>query len=166
VISTDEKHLRKIAARAEQEMERAPRTEILQQVWEHNTFFLHAADDETACAAVNAIAPEHLQIMTRAPRELLPQIHHAGAIFLGEYSPVAMGDYVAGPNHTLPTNRCARYASPLGVYDFVRHQHVVEYSRDAWEAEKNIAAELAAAEQLFNHSLSALRQGQNTSEPA
>jgi histidinol dehydrogenase len=158
VISTDEKYLRKIAAQAEQEIGRAPRAEILRQVWEHNTFFIHAADDETVCAAVNAYAPEHLQIMTRAPRELLPKIRHAGAIFLGLYSPVAMGDYAAGPNHTLPTNRCARYASPLGVYDFVRHQHVVEYSQEAWEQEKRIAAELAAAEQLFNHSRSALHR--------
>ncbi len=158
VISTDEKYLQKIAEHAEQEMRHAPRAEILRQVWEHNMFFLHASDDETACAAVNAFAPEHLQIMTRAPRELLPQIRHAGAIFLGVYSPVAMGDYVAGPNHTLPTDRCARYASPLGVYDFVRHQHLVEYSHEAWQAEKNIAAELAAAEQLFNHSLSVLQR--------
>jgi histidinol dehydrogenase len=158
VVSTNKPHLRKIVEHAGQAMEQAPRAEILRQVWEHNTFFLHAGDDETACAAVNAIAPEHLQIMTRAPRELLPRIRHAGAIFLGLYSPVVMGDYVAGPNHTLPTGRCARYASPLGVYDFVRHQHVVEYSREAWEKEKDFAAELAVAEQLFNHSLSALRR--------
>jgi histidinol dehydrogenase len=104
------------------------------------------------------LAPEHLQIMTHAPRELLSCIRHAGAIFLGLYSPAAMGDYVAGPNHTLPTNRCARFASPLGVYDFVRQQHIVEYSREAWEQEKHIAAELAAAEQLFNHSRSALHR--------
>lgn len=160
IVSTDNKHLRKIAEHAEQAMGQAPRTGILQQVWEHQTFFLHASDDETACAAVNAIAPEHLQIMTRAPRELLPRIRHAGAIFLGLYSPVVMGDYVAGPNHTLPTGRCARYASSLGVYDFVRHQHIVEYSREAWKKEKDFAAELAVAEQLFNHSLSALRQSE------
>lgn len=158
VISTDEKHLRKIAERAVQEMGPAPRAEILRQVWEHRTFFIHAHDDDTACAAVNALAPEHLQIMTNAPRKILPQMRHAGAIFLGLHSPTAMGDYVAGPNHTLPTNRCARYASPLGVYDFVRHQHIVEYSLEAWEQEKHIASELAAAEQLFNHSRSALQR--------
>jgi histidinol dehydrogenase len=166
VVSTDENHLRKITERAKQGMRHAPRAEILRQVWEHNTFFLHAHDDDTACAAVNALAPEHLQIMTSAPREFLSRIRHAGAIFLGLYSPVAMGDYVAGPNHTLPTDRCARYASPLGVYDFIRHQHVVEYSRDAWEQEKHIAAELADAEQLFNHSLSALRHSEADAELA
>ncbi len=164
-VSTDEKLLRKIAERAEQEMGGAPRAEILRQVWERHTFLLHVRDDDTACAAVNALAPEHLQIMTRAPRELLPRIRHAGAIFLGLYSPVAMGDYVAGPNHTLPTGRGARYASPLGVYDFVRHQHVVEYTEEAWAKERQIASELAAAEQLLNHSLSALQRGENQQAP-
>lgn len=156
VVSTDAKHLQQIARHAEHAIIRAPREEILQRVWEHNTFFLHARDDETACAAINAVAPEHLQIMIRAPRDLLGKIRHAGAIFLGLYSPVAMGDYVAGPNHTLPTNRCARYASPLGVYDFVRHQNVVEYTEEGWAKEKFIASELASAEGLVNHSLSVL----------
>jgi histidinol dehydrogenase len=161
VVSADETHLHKIIERAEQEMGRVPREEILRQVWQHNTFFIHARDDETACEAINALAPEHLQIMTRAPREILPKIRHAAAIFLGLYSPAVMGDYVAGPNHTLPTTRGARYASPLGVYDFLRHQHVVEYTQEGWEKEKLIASNLAVAEQLFNHSLSALHRGEN-----
>lgn len=158
VVSTDEAHLQKIIERTEKEMGRASREEILRQVWENNTFFCHAGDEAAACAAINAFAPEHLQIMTREPRKLLPHIRHAGAIFLGLYSPVAMGDYVAGPNHTLPTNRSARFASALGVQDFVRRQHVVEYTEEAWAQERHIASELAVAEQLFNHSLSALQR--------
>lgn len=160
VVSTDEMYLQRISERAAQEVGKAPRREILRQVWERRTFFVHAKDDETACAAINALAPEHLQIMTRAPRELLPKIHHSGGIFLGLYSPAVMGDYVAGPNHTLPTDRGARYASPLSVHDFVRHQHVVEYSREGWLQESAIASDLAVAEQLFNHSHSALHRGE------
>ncbi len=158
VVSTAGDHLRELAAYAGPELQRAPRHDILRQAWERQTFFVEARDDATACAAINAFAPEHLQIMTRAPRAWLPQIHHAGAIFLGRYSPVAMGDYVAGPNHTLPTNRSARFASPLGVYDFVRHQHVIEYTPGAWRAEKDAAVELARAEELFNHALSVQRR--------
>ena len=158
VVSTNENHLRQIIRHVEQKLERAARAEILRQVWEQHTFFIHAVDEETACAAVNAMAPEHLQIITQTPRELLPKIRHAGAIFLGNYSPAVLGDYLAGPNHTLPTNRGARYASALGVYDFLRHQHVVEYTPQAWQRESHAAAELAQAEELVNHALSALQR--------
>ena len=96
--------------------------------------------------------------MTRTPRAWLPQLQHAGAIFLGRYAPVALGDYVAGPNHTLPTNRSARFSSTWGVYDFVRHQHLIAYERAGWLSEKNAAIELANAEALFNHALSAQRR--------
>ncbi len=155
VISTNEAHLQKIIAHAEHDIRNAPRAEILQQAWEDRTFFIQTNDEALACAAVNALAPEHLQIMTRAPRALMNNIRNAGAIFLGQFSPVAMGDYVAGPNHTLPTNGSARFASPLGVFDFMCQQHVVEYNRAAWEREKEVVATLAEAEQLFNHALSA-----------
>lgn len=155
VISTDEAHLQKIIAHAECEINNAPRAEILRQAWAQYTFFIQTENEAQACEAVNALAPEHLQIMTREPRALLNNIRNAGAIFLGQYSPVAMGDYIAGPNHTLPTNCSARFASPLGVFDFMRQQHVVEYDRAAWEREKEIVATLAEAEQLFNHALSA-----------
>ncbi len=159
VISTDATHLQKIIAHAEQEINNAPRAEILRLVWAQHTFFIQADNEALACEAANALAPEHLQIMTRVPRVLLNKIRNAGAIFLGSYSPVAMGDYVAGPNHTLPTNGCARFASPLGVQDFMRQQHVVEYDKDAWQREKDIVATLAEAEQLFNHAASALNRG-------
>jgi len=159
VVSTAASHLHKIIQHIEQHLQRAARAEILRRIWEQHTFFIHVPDDATACAAVNAMAPEHLQIMTQTPSDLLPMIRHAGAIFLGVYSPVVMGDYLAGPNHTLPTNRGARYASALGVYDFLRHQHVVEYTPEAWRRESRAAAELAAAEKLFNHSRSALQRG-------
>lgn len=158
VVSCDGDHLRKIAAAAAQALPAAPRRDILRQAWERDTFFVEAADEAAAGAALNAFAPEHLQIMTRDPAPWLSQLHHAGAIFLGRYTPVALGDYVAGPNHTLPTGRSARFCSPLGVYDFVRHQHVIEYTRAGWLAEKDTAAALAQAEELANHALSVQRR--------
>jgi histidinol dehydrogenase len=166
VVSTDAYHLRKIAEGAEQELQRAPRYDILKQAWERNTFFIEANDDVVACAAINTFAPEHLQIMTHARHQWLANIHHAGAIFLGRYSPVVLGDYVAGPNHTLPTNRSARFSSPLGVYDFMRHQHVIEYTREGWGLEKDAAVELARAEELFNHARSAQRREEGPNDRA
>jgi histidinol dehydrogenase len=162
VISTDAKHLQKIVAHAEKEIGQATREEILHQVWEDNTFFLHASDDEIACAAVNALAPEHLQVMTAAPREFLSQIRHASAIFLGQYSPV-VGRLRCQSNHAAD-QPWRRYSSPLGVYDFVRHQHVVEYTEAAWMRERYIAYELACAEQLYNHSFSALLNRESNNE--
>ena len=82
-----------------------------------------------ACAIANRIAPEHLELAVAAPDELLPQIRHAGAIFLGHYSSEALGDYCAGPNHVLPTSRTARFSSPLGVYDFQKRTSVIAVSR-------------------------------------
>jgi len=86
---------------------------------------------DAAAEAVNRIAPEHLELMVREPRRLLGRIRNAGAVFLGEYSPEPISDYYAGPNHVLPTSGTARYASPLGVYDFQKCTSVVEYTREA-----------------------------------
>ena len=80
---------------------------------------------ESAIAVANAIAPEHLQLMTADPDELLPGVRHAGAIFCGPLAPASVGDYVAGPSHVLPTDGTARFASALSVDDFLRQQHVV-----------------------------------------
>src|SRR5205085_8333284 len=85
------------------------------------------------CEIVNALAPEHLELMTSDNQPLVNQIKHAGAIFIGEYSPEALGDYFAGPNHVLPTGRTARFSSALGVYDFVKRTSIISYSRSQLE---------------------------------
>jgi len=154
VVSKHPAHLQRIARQMESSLPRAPRQDILQAA-ATNLFFVEVSDDETASAALNAFAPEHLHIMTAEPRALLGNIQHAGAIFLGRYAPVVLGDYLAGPNHTLPTNRSARFSSPLGVYDFMRHQHIISYTREGWLAEKDAAIALAEAEELLNHARSA-----------
>ncbi len=110
-------------------------------------------DLEKACNVANYIAPEHLEILTKSPFDLLNKIKHAGAIFLGEYSTEPLGDYILGPNHVLPTGRAARFSSPLGVYDFVKRSSVIYVSKEGFERVEKYAAKIAEAEGLEAHKL-------------
>ena len=102
----------------------------------------------------NTLAPEHLQIMTRNPEKLLPGIRHAGAIFLGHYTPVALGDYIAGPSHVLPTGGTARFSSGLSVNDFLKRSSVIRYSRSALKKACHDITEISEAEGLDAHTQS------------
>ena len=102
----------------------------------------------------NALAPEHLQIMTQNPRTILSRIKHAGAIFLGAYTPVALGDYIAGPSHVLPTSGTARFSSGLSVNDFLKRSSVITYSRSALKNAYNDIAEISGSEGLDAHTQS------------
>lgn len=99
----------------------------------------------------NEIAPEHLEIITKDPRSMLPKIRNAGAIFLGEYSPEPLGDYMAGPSHVLPTSGTARFFSPLSVDSFLKKTSVIEYSRDALAQEAQQIITFAKSESLTAH---------------
>jgi len=99
----------------------------------------------------NAIAPEHLEIMTKEPGKVLPMIKNAGAIFLGEWTPEALGDYAAGPNHTLPTAGTARFSSPLGVYDFVKRSSLLKFSREGFSRLSETVRTIASVEGLEAH---------------
>ena len=79
----------------------------------------------------NKLAPEHLEILSRPPQKILEKIRNAGAVFLGPHSPVVVGDYIAGPNHVLPTSGAARFSSPLSVYDFIKKQSIIGYTKPA-----------------------------------
>jgi histidinol dehydrogenase len=103
---------------------------------------------------VNTLAPEHLELLTRDAWNLKDTIHHAGAIFIGPYAPEAVGDYVAGPNHTLPTSGFARFASGLSTYDFLKRTSYVHYSRSAFQDDQADVIRLAEAEGLTAHALS------------
>ena len=103
---------------------------------------------------MNKIAPEHLEIMTSSPYEFLPQIRHAGAIFLGSFTPEPIGDYIAGPNHTLPTGGTARFYSPLGVENFLKKSSVIGFSEKAFRALGPVCATLAHSEGLTAHEAS------------
>jgi len=100
---------------------------------------------------VNQIAPEHAQIMVKNPQRILKDIRHAGAIFIGNYTPAAVGDYIAGPSHVLPTNGTARFFSGLSIHDFMKTSHVISYSRKALEKVKGPVEYLANLEGLTKH---------------
>lgn len=100
---------------------------------------------------VNEIAPEHLQLMFENASEAIHEIKHAGAIFIGNYSPEPLGDYMAGPNHTLPTSGTAKFASPLGVYDFTKKSSIIRYSEDALKEAADSIIEIATMEGLTAH---------------
>ncbi len=110
-------------------------------------------DIKRACELANFIAPEHLEIMTEDPFSLLPYIRNAGAVFLGKYTTEPLGDYVLGPNHTLPTGGTARFFSPLGVYDFVKRSSILYTSKEGFLRISDLAEALAKAEGLEAHYL-------------
>ena len=99
----------------------------------------------------NEIAPEHLEILTQNPFDIYRQIKNAGAIFLGEYSPEPVGDYFAGPNHTLPTSSTSKFSSPLGVDDFLKKTSLIYYSKNALEKSKDSIIRIANDEGLTGH---------------
>ena len=109
-----------------------------------------------AMEIANRFAPEHLELMVEHPREILDNVRHAGAVFLGYASPEAMGDYVAGPNHILPTGGTARFASPLSVYDFIKRTSVLSFSPDSLARLGEQAARFARLEGLGGHEKSVL----------
>ncbi|MBI3319539.1 MAG: histidinol dehydrogenase [Candidatus Omnitrophica bacterium] len=106
---------------------------------------------EEAAEVANQLAPEHLQLMVKSPQKLLKRIKHAGAVFLGSYSPVTVGDYIAGPSHVLPTGGAARIFSGLGVDDFIRKTHVISYTKGALEKVREPIERLTALEGLPRH---------------
>ncbi|WP_340691147.1 histidinol dehydrogenase [Hydrogenobacter thermophilus] len=151
MITTDEKHALRVKEELERLMEDFPRKEIAKKSIERfGTIFL-VEDMFKACEVANHIAPEHLEVLTEDPFSLLPYIKHAGAIFLGRYSTEALGDYILGPNHTLPTGGTARFFSPLGVYDFIKRSSVLFVSKEGFERLAEPTESIAKAEGLFAH---------------
>ncbi|MDQ6968841.1 MAG: histidinol dehydrogenase [Mariprofundaceae bacterium] len=153
LISTDAALLDEVAEHIEKHLQNLPRQAIARASVETHGALILADSLEQAAEIVNIIAPEHLELAVEDPDALLPRIRHAGAIFMGHYVPEALGDYVAGPNHVLPTNRTARFSSPLGVYDFQKRSSVI---RATSEGVKNIGAaavHLAHCEGLHAHAL-------------
>ncbi|MEP6677893.1 MAG: histidinol dehydrogenase [Betaproteobacteria bacterium] len=132
-----------------------PRASIIVASLERRGALIRTRDLAEACALSNRIAPEHLELAVADPDALLPQLRHAGAIFVGHHSSEALGDYCAGPNHVLPTGRTARFSSPLSVYDFQKRTSVLRISREGARTLAPIAATLAYGEGLTAHARSA-----------
>ena len=132
------------------------RAEIARESINHNGKIIIADDLMSAIDIANEIAPEHLEICTDNPFDYLSKIRHAGSIFMGKYCPEALGDYFAGPNHTLPTSGTARFSSPLSVDDFVKKSQFTYYTKEALDAVSADVAKFATQEGLTAHAASAL----------
>lgn len=132
-------------------VEQLSRKAILEKSLENYGYILIAEDLNGAVDIANAIASEHLEIVTKNPFEVMTQIKNAGAIFLGEYSSEPLGDYFAGPNHVLPTNGTAKFFSPLSVDDFIKKSSIIYYSRQALEPVKDDIIKFAESESLTAH---------------
>jgi histidinol dehydrogenase len=135
-------------------LSRLPRAAVARESWDRNGAILIVADWQEAVTLVDRIAPEHLELALAEPDAFAKQVRHAGAIFLGRYAPEAIGDYIAGPNHVLPTARSARFASGLSVFDFLKRTTLVGCDADGLAALAPAAIRLAEAEGLDAHALS------------
>lgn len=125
--------------------------EVKSQLDGNNGYIILAKNLKQACEIANRIAPEHLEILLQNPGRLVRSVKNAGAVFLGPYSPAAVGDYVAGPSHVLPTAGTARFFSGLSVFDFVKSTHVISYSKKALEKMREPLEKIAGIEGLQKH---------------
>ena len=155
VLVTDSRPLAEtVQAELEVQLAQLPRKDVARQSIDTNGRIIVTDDLDKAVEAVNIIAPEHLEVCVEDPFGVLNEIRNAGSIFLGRNVPEALGDYFAGPNHTLPTSGTARFSSPLGVDDFVKKSSFIYYTRDALEAVAPRIADFAEREGLHAHARS------------
>lgn len=141
----------KVAAEAEKQLKVLPREEITRASLDRNGMIIITEDIMQAVELANVSAPEHMEVLTEQPFQLLPYIRHAGAVFLGAYSPEPLGDYFAGPNHVLPTGGTARYYSVLNVETFMKRTSIISYTREQLDAVSDDVIRLAEAEGLQAH---------------
>lgn len=155
LVSADGELLDAVAAAIERLLPQQPREGVLRRSLGERGALIRVADLAQAAELINRIAPEHLELAITDPEALLPSIRHAGAIFLGYHTPEALGDYVAGPSHVLPTFGTARFSSPLGVYDFEKRSSIIGCSPAGSAVLGRSAAILAEGEGLAAHAASA-----------
>jgi histidinol dehydrogenase len=151
LITDDAAFADSVAAEVERQLAALPRRDIAARSWKEHGAIIVVAKLEDAAALVDSIAPEHLEIATADPRAFFARVRHAGAAFLGRHTPEAIGDYVAGPNHVLPTSRTARFSSGLSVLDFLKRTSVGACDADALSRLAPAALALAEAEGLGAH---------------
>lgn len=151
LVTTSMELAKKVSAEAEAFVQKLSRKAILEKSLENYGYILVADSMEDAIETANAIASEHLEIVTKNPFEVMTKIQNAGAIFMGEYSSEPLGDYFAGPNHVLPTNGTAKFFSPLSVDDFIKKSSIIYYSKEALEPVHKDIETFAEAEHLTAH---------------
>ena len=154
-LATSDEYIDKVLQAIEKRLPEMPRREIIEASLNNRGAAILVKDLDEACKIANIIAPEHLELSVENPRAWAEKIHNAGAIFMGRYTCESLGDYCAGPNHVLPTSRTARFASPLGVYDFQKRSSLIEVSQNGADELGKIAATLAHGEGLTAHALAA-----------
>lgn len=151
LVTTSEELAESVQCEVERQLQSLPRKEIAEaSIRQHGKIYV-LPSLEDAVDVVNSLAPEHLEVMTKEPYEVLRDLKHAGAIFLGRYSSEPIGDYFAGPNHVLPTNGTARFSSPLNVDDFIKKSSIIQYSERAFQEHATKIAKFARYEGLEAH---------------
>ncbi|BBD53393.1 MULTISPECIES: histidinol dehydrogenase [Planktothrix] len=151
LLTTDSALARQVVAEVERQLVNHPRRTLTEKAIAHYGVVVVVDSLEAAAELSNEFAPEHLELEVAEPWDLLEKIRHAGAIFLGCSTPEAVGDYLAGPNHTLPTSGAARYASALGVETFMKHSSLIQYSPTALQKVAGLIQVLTDAEGLPSH---------------
>lgn len=155
LVSPDAEFLDKVQASIDRLLPEMERAELIRKSLAARGAMIHVADMNQAVEVVNYVAPEHLELSVEEPDDLLEDIRHAGAVFMGRYTAEAVGDYCAGPNHVLPTSRTARFSSPLGVYDFQKRSSLIMCSPTGASKLGETASILARGEGLTAHARSA-----------
>ena len=155
LVSPDAAFLDRVAESIARLLPTLERADIARTSIEGRGALIQVADMQQAIEVANRIAPEHLELSVAEPEQWLPQIRHAGAIFMGRYTAEALGDYCAGPNHVLPTSGTARFSSPLGVYDFQKPSSIINCSAEGASTLGKVASVLARGESLTAHARSA-----------
>jgi histidinol dehydrogenase len=151
LLTSDEEFARQVIAEVKTQLPRLPRKDIAENSLQEFGAIIVTESIDEAIVIANRFAPEHLELMVEKPREILDRIRNAGAVFLGSWAPEAIGDYIAGPNHILPTGGTARFSSPLGVHDFVKRTSVISFSQSALHRYGAQAARLAKLEGFDGH---------------
>ena len=151
LVTTSREQAENVRNRLQQVIPTLPRREIIEESFASRSALIICKSKQECFDAVNEMAPEHLELLTEDPFQDLHRVRNAGAIFLGPNTPEAVGDYYAGPNHTLPTSGCARFSSPLGVQDFIKTSSVLSYSEERLQREGPAIIRFAEEEKLFAH---------------
>jgi histidinol dehydrogenase len=151
LITNSRKLADKVTKELDRQLSQLTREEIARKSIDNYGAIIITKDLKNAAVLSNKIAPEHLEIMAEKPVALLPMIKNAGAIFLGEWTPEALGDYSAGPNHTLPTGGTAKFSSPLGVYDFIKRSSLLNFTKTGFLCLAETVKTIAMAEGLEAH---------------
>jgi len=156
LVTPSAEFARDVAAEVQSQLAGLTRKSIAQEAIEHYGAVIVTRNMDEAVDIANGFAPEHLELMVENPRELLQRIKNAGAVFLGSSTPEAVGDYMAGPSHILPTGGTARFSSPLGVYDFIKRTSIISFSPEALRKYGDSVARFAEMEGLEAHGRSVL----------